>query len=431
MIGYSTGVLRSSLLVVSFALASAAVAAELYVPLSGRAETDIRLANPCERSTIVTIDLMATASPIPAETTQITLPAGQTTQFTAGEGYGVLRIDADERLLITAVSHGVVVPVFDPQEAIADGTITTPQSGVGVVNPDVVPATLTVSLHRADRIVDETSLEVPARGARLVRLDRLFTTSPGDANDWLTFSAPRRVLPFGYNEHAFTAATPTAASTLRHRAVRLPSAPAAPQTVVLAPSKDNTLYQTTNGSLSNGSGVHIFAGTTNRAERRRALIAFDLASEIPAGKQITRVVLTLFVSQTNSGPEPMELHRVTADWGEGSSNAGESRDGIGAASRQGDATWIHTFFPDQRWTRPGGDFDASADSTAQVDGFGNFSWGSSAAMIARVQGWLDQPSTNLGWIILGNEARSATTKRFDSREITPNETRPTLTIDFK
>src|SRR5947209_14545733 len=83
-----------------------------------------------------------------------------------------------------------------------------------------------------------------------------------------------------------------AASTLRRRAVRFPSPPSAPQTqtVTLTPSKDNTLYQTTNGSLSNGSGVHIFAGATNRRELRRALIAFDVARQIPAGSRIIRAV---------------------------------------------------------------------------------------------------------------------------------------------
>lgn len=423
--------LRSSLLALSLLLASSAAAEEFYVPLSGNAATEVRIVNASERSTIVVIELMETAAPTAAKTTQITLAGGESAQFSGSEGYGALRINANERLLVTAVSLGAVVPVLDPRDAIAEGTITASQSGVGVVNPDIVPAMVTVSLHRGDQIVDETLLEVPARGTRLIRMDRVFTASATEADQSITFSAPQRVLPFGYNEHGFTTATPAAPSVGRRRAVRFPLAPVVPQTVVLTPSKDNTLYQTTDGSLSNGSGIHLFAGSTNRSELRRALIAFDLASQIPPGRQITRVVLTLHVSQTISGPESMELHRVAADWGQGSSNAGAARDGGGTASRQGDATWIHTFFPDRRWSKPGGDFAAAADATAQVEGIGDSSWGSSAVMIARVQGWLDQPSTNFGWIILGNEATSATTKRFDSREIAPSSTRPTLTIDFK
>jgi hypothetical protein len=119
-----------------------------------------------------------------------------------------------------------------------------------------------------------------------------------------------------------------------------------------------------------------------------------------------------------------------ADWGEGSSNAGNSRDGNGAASRSGDATWIHTFFPDRRWTMAGGDFDTTADASA-LAGNGPVTWGTSAAMIARVQDWLDRPSTNFGWIVLGNETSGQTAKRFDSREVLPSTTRPAVTIEFK
>jgi hypothetical protein len=50
-------------------------------------------------------------------------------------------------------------------------------------------------------------------------------------------------------------------------------------------------------------------------------------------------------------------------------------------------------------------------------------------MIARIQGWLDQPATNFGWLILGNEDQSPTAKRVDSREA-PAATRPILTVEF-
>jgi hypothetical protein len=71
-----------------------------------------------------------------------------------------------------------------------------------------------------------------------------------------------------------------------------------------------------------------------------------------------------------------------------------------------------------------------ADATASV-GFGSGTWDSSAALIARVQEWLDQPSTNFGWIVIGNELTRVTAKRFDSREITNETTRPALTIEFE
>ena len=225
-------------------------------------------------------------------------------------------------------------------------------------------------------------------------------------------------------------ATPAATPTGRHRAVRFPSAPViVSKTVVLTPLKDNTLYQTADGSFSNGAGIHIFAGSTASSQLRRALIAFDIAALIPPGSTITHVTLVLHESQTIAGTESIELHRVTADWGQGSSDAGTARDGVGNPSQSGDATWIHTVFPDRRWSRPGGDFDATADSITAV-GSGDSTWGSSTAMIARVQDWLDHPSANFGWIVIGNEATSRTAKRFDSREVVPASTRPALTVDY-
>jgi len=52
------------------------------------------------------------------------------------------------------------------------------------------------------------------------------------------------------------------------------------------------------------------------------------------------------------------------------------------------------------------------------------------AMIARVQVWVDQPSTNFGWIVIGNENGSRSAKQLSSRESTNTSERPTLTIDY-
>lgn len=216
----------------------------------------------------------------------------------------------------------------------------------------------------------------------------------------------------------------------KRRAVRSapPSAPQ-PQRLVLTPSKDATLYEIGNGSIANGSGIHLFIGNTASAQRRRALLAFDL-TQIPAGSRITSVVVTLHVSLTVAGTESARLHPVTMDWTEGASNAGESRDGGGTSSQPGDATWVHTVFPNRFWRTPGGDFSPTADATVSMGSFGPVSAGSSAALVARVQGWVDQPSTNFGWIVIGNESTGRTAKRLTSREVPARDIRPTLTVDF-
>jgi hypothetical protein len=215
----------------------------------------------------------------------------------------------------------------------------------------------------------------------------------------------------------------------RRRAVA--PVPARHRVITLAPSKDNTLYEIPDGSLSNGAGIHLFAGVTGSGGLRRALLAFDVASQIPHGSHVTRAVLTLS-SAGGPGIAPMSLHRVTANWGEGASMApagfiwGNS-DGRGTAAQPGDATWIHTFFPNQRWTRPGGDFDAAPDATA-TGGSLQPTW-ESPAMITRVQQWLDQPATNFGWIVRGDESVNRTAKKFDSRQAS-QRTAPALTIEF-
>ena len=224
----------------------------------------------------------------------------------------------------------------------------------------------------------------------------------------------------------------------RHRAVHFPNPvpvpvpqPVTPQQVVLTPLKDNTLFESGNGSLSDGAGIHLFAGRTNQGSRRRALIAFDVASKIPAGAKITSVTLTLHVTQTVAGTETTALHAVSADWGEGTSNAGAFRDGNGTSAKTNDATWLHRFFSTLRWTSAGGDFDPSTDATAAADNTGSVvTFDATTALIARVQQWLDQPLTNFGWIVLGNESASRSVKEFDSRESSNATGRPTLTINY-
>src|SRR5207237_1956163 len=58
-----------------------------------------------------------------------------------------------------------------------------------------------------------------------------------------------------------------------------------PTTITLTPSKDNTLYESTVGDVSNGAGTFFFVGQTNGSAARRGVMAFNLAA-IPAGSQI-------------------------------------------------------------------------------------------------------------------------------------------------
>lgn len=197
----------------------------------------------------------------------------------------------------------------------------------------------------------------------------------------------------------------------------------------LQAAHDNTLYQTVDGSLSNGSGVSFFAGTNAESQVRRGLISFDVASIIPAGSTINSVSLTLHLAQTSSGAQTVSLHRLLAGWGEGASSATMGGGGGGAPAAAGDATWLHTFFPGQFWTTPGGDFDPAVSASQSIVDIGFYTF-TSAQLAAEVQQWLDNPAGNFGWLLRGNESTFQTTKRFDSRESTTLAFRPVLTIDF-
>ena len=203
-----------------------------------------------------------------------------------------------------------------------------------------------------------------------------------------------------------------------------------PQTVDLMPSQDTTIYD--DPTLANGAGEWIFVGATRRGALRRALVAFDVAGAIPAGATVDGVTLTLTVSQTTAGDEPVALHRVLTSWSAGTADA-EFNEGKGGPASADDATWLGTGIGDEQWVTPGGDIASVASASATVGGRGqSFRW-TSAEAVADVQGWLDDASTNHGWLLVGHEDSTRTAKRFDSMENIsgfPEPRPPILTIRF-
>ena len=186
--------------------------------------------------------------------------------------------------------------------------------------------------------------------------------------------------------------------------------------VTLTPTKDASLIQTSDGSLADGGSTSFYSGETGRAGARRGLLAFDVADNVPADATITSASLTLTV--TKSGPglinEQYSIYDLLADWGEGSS---VSTGGAGAAATPGSATWLYRSYSGTSWTNPGGDFTGNASATQLIGGSGAFTL-SSPDVAADVQNWLNNPSSNFGWILIGNESVSDSAKQFASREST-------------
>ncbi len=201
--------------------------------------------------------------------------------------------------------------------------------------------------------------------------------------------------------------------------------------VTIEASKDNTLYEDAAGATSNGAGENFFVGRSNQltGSIRRGLISFNLVGQIPSNATITSVTLTLSMSRSNSGDQTVNVHRVLADWGEGTSNA-NGNEGGGAPAATNDATWLHRFFNSAVWSSPGATYAPAASASQTVGLAGFYTWGSTSALVSDVQEWLNTPSSNFGWIIIGNEAAAGNAKRFDTRENIVPANRPKLTVSY-
>jgi len=219
-------------------------------------------------------------------------------------------------------------------------------------------------------------------------------------------------------------------------------APSFADTVTLTSIKDNTLYepiqQDALADMSDGAGATMFAGKVKDAKNqanqvavRRAVLEFDIAGSIPAGATVDSVQLTLFCDKVglNTGFN-VNLHRLLSEWGEGTSNTGNSQQGRGEPATTNDATWRHTFYATQFWGTQGGDYALTASATKSVSGTGSYSWGSTSGMVADVQAWLNNASQNHGWIIISNESVIQTTKRFATRENATVNNRPKLVVNY-
>ncbi len=204
----------------------------------------------------------------------------------------------------------------------------------------------------------------------------------------------------------------------------------------LRATRDTTIYAE-NDRLSNGSGSWIFSGRTGNNFTRRSLVRFDLSS-IPAGAFITDVALTVQLNRSAvAGLETYSVHRLAADWGEGASNA-SGQEGGGAFAKQNDATWSYRLYNEANptaspaWTTPGADFAAAPSSSAEIDSILSPYTFTGTGLITDVQAMIAAPSTNFGWILIGNEGSAGTAKRFVSRETSDSNAaqRPTLVVTY-
>jgi hypothetical protein len=221
--------------------------------------------------------------------------------------------------------------------------------------------------------------------------------------------------------------------------------------VALPATQDNSMYSEAPNN-SNGLGDHFIAGRAGGATSlRRGLVAFDIAG-IPAGSRIDRVALELwFQGGTNmeNDPRVVSLHPVLTNWGEGTSDSGPggtSGSGNGAAATASDVTWQYNFFNTQTWSSydpavprsGGGDFltQPSAATTVGINPDVLVSWetirsGAASGLVADVEHWLANPTSNFGWLLkMEDEAPIRTARRFYSKDAENAAFHPRLVIDY-
>lgn len=202
-------------------------------------------------------------------------------------------------------------------------------------------------------------------------------------------------------------------------------------TVSFTADKDNTIYSAFTNS-SNGSGDFFFVGRQgpqHSSSLVRALLHFNVSS-IPAGAVINSATLTLYPNKTGGASTGIALHKLSEDWGEGASNA-SGLEGQGAEAQAGDATWNANFYSTTSWSTPGGTFDANQTAVTSDVSPGTAVVISNAGLVADVQSWINNASTNFGWIIrASDETPTNSAKRFVSRNSGTIAQRPTLSITY-
>jgi hypothetical protein len=147
-------------------------------------------------------------------------------------------------------------------------------------------------------------------------------------------------------------------------------------------------------------------GSRAQSEVRRTLLRFDL-SAIPAGAAVSSATLKMTVVMVPLSPvnSTFDIRRVLQSWSEG---------GVSWNSRSGAGT---------PWQVPGAIGSADSSSTPSsfvavgAANFTTYTFPSMSGLVADVQGWVDNPSSNFGWLLISeNEVSPETARRFGARE---------------
>jgi hypothetical protein len=157
-------------------------------------------------------------------------------------------------------------------------------------------------------------------------------------------------------------------------------------------------------------------GLTSGNETRRGLFQFDLAGQVPVGSTVTSAIVTFAVVKVplNSANSTFGLHRILQSWGETN------------------ATWSTRLSLDTPWEIGGAiganDSVAASSSSVFISNINNYAFGSTSNLVADLQLWVDNPSTNFGWLLISDaEMELGSARHFATRE---SGAAPTLAVQF-
>jgi hypothetical protein len=207
--------------------------------------------------------------------------------------------------------------------------------------------------------------------------------------------------------------------------------PAVADTSVFEANPDNNLGGLT--TLASGTSDGEFGGTGEGPGKTRALMRFDIASQLPTNATVLSATLTvnvLRVPLVGGLDSIFGLHKVLQLWGEGD-KAGAGT--VGDLATNGEATWNARQYPSVLWGSPGAaagvDYADAASASALVMGLDAYIFESTSNLVADVQSWLNSSNSNFGWILISNDEGIPTTvRRFGSRESGTNA--PLLQVEY-
>jgi hypothetical protein len=185
-----------------------------------------------------------------------------------------------------------------------------------------------------------------------------------------------------------------------------------PRTVILTPVVDTSIFN--GGSKPQGTST-ILSGRRGNGVIDRALLRFDLTA-IPTNAVVHSAQLELSVVRApNINPVTFQLHRLLTAW-------------------DTSANWLQAA-AGRQWSAPGGalgvDFTANNISAVVEAGVSTFRglFGPSTEMQLDLETWIQNPSSNAGWMVIcASENVAKTARHFGASE---SQSPARLTISYE